>query len=115
MTLNRGAFSLEVEGMAPRLETIDATQGPTGAFRTGFAYYGQVSYGLRNGVTPFARFEQGDPDRDTRDDEEQTIVVGVNYALTPSVFLKTEVLLSSFAATTEPSTTTWLSSIAVAF
>lgn len=115
LTLNRGAFSLEFEGIMPRLERVTEAREPTGAFRTGFGYYGQASYAFRNGITPFARFEKYDPDRDRADDHERAVVAGLNYAVTGNIFLKSEVHFRDYVDPTVDSVSTFLSSIAVAF
>ena len=115
VTARVSGFTLEVEGMIPRLETLDPMGVPSGSFRGGLAYYAQGSYRIGERLTPFGRFERYDPDRSAPDDHERSIVMGVNLAATGAVFLKSEVHLRSFGDPTRASNRLFLSSIAVAF
>ena len=115
VTLRRGQATLEVEGFIPRQERVDLGGAPTGEYRLGLAYYAQGSYRIDDRITPFGRFEEYDPDRDAPDDVERIGVLGLNVALSTSVFFKSEVHFRSFPGSGVDSNRLAVASLSVAF
>ena len=115
VTLRYGQAMLEVEGFVPRMERVGVGGAPDGTYRLGRAYYAQGSYRIADRYTPFGRFEEYDPDRDTTDDVERIGVLGLNVALSVSVFLKSEIHFRSFPGSLAESNRLFVSSISVAF
>lgn len=53
-------------------------------------WFVQPSYHFDNGVTPYLRYEQVDPDTDTPNDGGFDLIVGVNYEISAGFMLKLE-------------------------
>jgi len=111
------AFHVEAEIIIPELENLDTSSVPTGSFTTVNGYYILGAYTLFDRLTPFVRYEFFDPDIDIKNNGENMIMVGLNYAVTPSVYLKGEVHFHSHQIKDNLSEKheTFISSIAVAF
>ena len=115
LAVEDGAFLLEAEAFEARLERVDISGAPAGTHRTGYGYYGQGSYRFRDWITPFARYEFYDPDRNAVDDGEWAIVAGLNFMITPSAYLKSELQLRRFQSPATPANELFVSSLSVAF
>ena len=85
------------------------------SFQIAEAYYGQLSYRIKDLVTPVIRYDRFDPDRGSPNDGERQWLVGLNVSPHPQIYLKTEVHFNSFQEPGEPSNRLYLSSISVAF
>jgi len=96
VTARYAEFYLEAEAFTPRLERVDPEGLPNGTFRTARGYYVQLSRPVGPRLTPFARYDFYDSDTDTSDDAERDIVLGLNMAVTPAIWLKGEVHFRSF-------------------
>ena len=109
------AAHIEAEYFLPELETVDTAGVPTGRFRRVNGYYVLGAYTFFDVLTPFVRYESFDPDLDIGNNGENITTVGLNYAVTSSVFLKGEV---QFFRHKNPSAKTYelfVASVAVAF
>ena len=109
------AFHIEAEYIIPKLENIDTSGIPTGNFTYVNGYYIQGAHTFFNRLTPFARYEFFDPDNDIRKDGENIMVVGLNFAVTPSVYFKSEVHFHWFQDKSIKKYEMFVSSVAVAF
>ena len=106
---------LEAEFILPRLEKVDTTGTPNGEFLTGSGYYAQAAYTFFDQLTPFARYESYDPDGDTDDDGDNAFVVGINFAVTSRVYLKSEIQFISFQNSAIDSYEKFAAALSVAF
>lgn len=114
-SLHHSNVHLETEFFSPKLEKVDTTGTPNGNFQTGMGYYVQGAYTFFDKLTPFARYDLFDPDVDKGDDGESDIVLGINFSVTPAVYLKSEIHFLSFQNPSIKSYEMFVSSIAVAF
>ena len=114
-SIYRSNFQIEVELFIPKIENVDTTGAPVGSFRTGSGYYVQGGYTLFDKLTPFARYDFFDPNTDVSNDGERDVVLGMNLAVTPSIYLKGEIHFLSFQNPGSKSFELFASSIAVAF
>ncbi|HEX4627677.1 MAG TPA: hypothetical protein VH137_02720, partial [Gemmatimonadales bacterium] len=108
-------FVVEAEALAPRLEQADSAGRPNGRFRTGRAYYLQLSHLLGEALTPFARYEYYDPDTGFAAKADRDVVLGLNLAATRAVLLKGEVHLRTFQDPTQARYQQFVGAAAVAF
>lgn len=114
-SLERADFFLEAEFFLPQLEEVDIDSIPTGDFRQGNGYYVQGAYTFRDRFTPFVRYDFYDPDMDGKSDNEQDIVLGINYSVTSRVYLKSEVHQVSFQESSDDNYEMFVAAIVVAF
>ncbi|NNE45355.1 MAG: hypothetical protein HKN37_01715 [Rhodothermales bacterium] len=108
-------FNISGETTLGRLETVTGTMQPSGSFQNSLGAYGQLAYTLYDRVTPFARYDFFDPNTGTSDDGEYHVTTGVNFSVTPRVYLKAEVHSVGFQQAGIDSYRLFVASIAVAF
>lgn len=113
--LDYSDIKLETELILPRLEQIDDTGTPNGKFQNGIGFYVQGAYTFFDKLTPFARYDFFDPDANKSDDGETDAVLGINFSVTPRVYLKSEVHFLRFRNSSSKDYEMFISSIAVAF
>ena len=109
------ALHIEAEYMIPKLENVDTSGTPTGSFTYVKGYYILGAYTFFDRLTPFVRYGSFDPDVDIRNDAEDVIMFGINFAVTPSVYLKSEVHFHRSQDHSKHNHEMFVSSIAVAF
>lgn len=105
----------EAEYFLPTLERVDTVGIPNGSFRKANGYYFLGAYTLFDALTPFARYELFDPDIDLGNNGEHITTVGLNYAVTSSVFLKSEVQFFRYDNSSTNDYELFVTSVAVAF
>lgn len=116
LELDLSNWHLEYESIYARLEHVAADSSLLGNFRGAFGYYIMGARTIADKLTPFVRFEHQWHDVNHMDDSETVLAVGINYAVTPKVYLKSEIHI----ATGEHHDTgytdrLYISSLAVAF
>ena len=111
LEVDKGALLLQSEYALFRLERDGADAG----FQNASAYYGLLAYRIGDFVTPVVRFDQFDPDGDSSGDANKQWLLGVNVALDPRIYLKSEIQFRSSDVPTTDSDWFHLSSISVAF
>ena len=111
LTVREGGFQVRSEYARFRLESNDVRPG----FQHADSYYGQISYRIRDRVTPVLRYDRFDPDRGASNDAYRQWLVGLNISPHPQIYLKTEVQFKTFEAPGVQSRRLYLSSVSVAF
>ncbi|MFH2141126.1 MAG: hypothetical protein ABIJ97_01790 [Bacteroidota bacterium] len=109
------AAHIEAEYFFPKLEKVDNAGNPNGNFRDVNGYYILGAYTFFDVLTPFARYEFFDSDLDIGNNGENMTTVGLNYAVTSSVFLKAEVEFFWFQNPSLKKYELFVASVAVAF
>jgi len=109
------AAHVEAEIIYPKLENVDTSGNPTGDFTYPNGYYILGAYTLFNRLTPFVRYDFFDPDIDVINNGEKIIVIGLNYAVSPRIYLKAAVHFHRFQDPSIESYEMFISSVAVAF
>lgn len=113
--LDNSNLHLESEVIIHRIEKVDGTGISNGTFRKGFGYYVLVACTFFDKLTPFTRYEFHDHDIDEPGVNENLGMIGINYSITPKVYLKNEVHFHNFHGTAADSYEMFIASIAVAF
>lgn len=113
--LDYSDFKLETELILPNLEHVDSIGTPNGKHQNGAGFYVQGANTFFDKLTPFARYDFFNPDVDKGDDGETDVVLGINFAVTPRVYLKSEIHFKSFQNANSKSYEMFVSSLAVAF
>jgi len=115
-------FTFEAEMIYKTGQKIDATTlKPIDDYLTGYGYYFQTSYIIKDRWTPFARIDQYSSDINGQVQRDETTTVGINVSITPRVYFKSEVQFSRDADhilhddDTNKAYQSFISSIAVAF
>lgn len=108
-------FHLEAEYIIPKFEKFNVLDIPTGEFRSLRGFYILGAYTFFDKLTPFARYEFFDPDVNEKNNTERTMVFGLNYAATLSVYLKGEVHFHRYQDVSIKEHEIFVLSIAVAF
>jgi hypothetical protein len=109
------AAHIEAEYFLPKLEAVDTAGVPTGSFRNVNGYFVLGAYTFFDVLTPFVRYESFDPDLDIGNNGENITTVGLNYAVTSSVFLKGEVQFFWYQNPSTKKYELFVASVAVAF
>lgn len=109
------AFKLTSELFIPRGETADSTGALTGQFRQSLGGYVQGSVTLLERLTPFFRYDYFDNDVDKTKDAERIFTVGINYSISPKVYLKNELHFHRFGNPNSRGYELYIGSVAVAF
>lgn len=110
LTFRQGGF--KIHGEYARFSMERATGS---GFQVADSYYGQISYRIKETITPVIRYDRFDPDRGSPDNRERQLLIGLNVSPHPQVFLKTEIHFNAFQEPGEPSNRLFLSSVSVAF
>ncbi len=115
-----GAFDfsnvqLKSEAAWGRLEKVDEEGIPNDEFQETFGIYAQAAYTFAERLTPFVRYDFFDPNPGVGDDGEIDVTVGLNFSVTPRVYLKSEVHLISYQNSSKEGYELFVTSIAVAF
>ncbi|MFQ5452793.1 MAG: porin [Candidatus Zixiibacteriota bacterium] len=105
----------ESEVILSKIEKLDMTGNPNGIFEKGYGFYVLTAYTFFDKLTPFARYEFHDHDIKADNINENIIMVGINYSLSPNVYLKNEIHFHNFHINSSDSYEMIVASIAVAF
>ncbi|NQV38753.1 MAG: hypothetical protein HQ509_12210 [Candidatus Marinimicrobia bacterium] len=115
-------LTFEAEGVYKNGQNIDTTTiQPIDDYLTGYGYYFQTSYTIKDRWTPFVRIDQYDPDINGKVQHDETTTVGINVSITPRIYFKSEFQFSRDADhllhdnDTNKAYQSFISSIAVAF
>ncbi len=108
-------FHLESEMVFHEIGLTDTPGMSNGDFRHGFGYYVLAAYTILDKLTPFSRYESHDHDIDEGEVDENLGMIGINYSITPRVYLKNEVHFHNFIGGAEEGFKMYIASIAVAF
>lgn len=84
-------FHLESEFLLPRFENLNFSNLPNNTFRKMSAFYVLGAYTIFNNLTPFARYDFFRPNITDKSIQEEITTLGINYAVSMSVYLKAEV------------------------
>lgn len=115
------AVHIEAEMLLYQMEQVDSLDIPNGVYNYGRGWTALVSYRLIDRLTPFFRLEfdhhhglnkYHGPDGNT---DDNCLMTGVNYAVTPKVYLKSEVHFMNFSGAGDPPYELFVASVAVAF
>ena len=113
--LDLSSAMIQAEIIYSRIERVDSAEIPNGTFREVLGYYVLGSYTFFEKLRPFARYDYYLPDIKTSFDAEHMIMLGVNFAITQSIYLKAEVHFHRFQDVKKKNFEMFISSIAVAF
>lgn len=106
-----GQLVVESEGALFRLETGTNI----GAYINKLGGYLQCEYTFQNKFTPLARLDLFDPDNNSGSDLEREYTIGINLAVAPKTFLKSELHFYEFNDNMRNSYRKFISSLSVAF
>ncbi len=106
---------LESGVVLPRFETLDIQARPTGHMQKRTGYYLMAGYTFFDITTPFAYFDEYDPDSDIAANKERDIALGINHMVAENVFIKSEVHIFSFEDNATDGYEKFIASIAIAF
>lgn len=108
-------LTLSSELFVPRGETADSTDTLTGKYRKSLGYYLQGGFIIEDRLTPFLRYDYFDTDVDKAKDSERIFTFGINYSISPKVYLKNEIHFYRFGDPNINGYEMYVGSIAVAF
>ncbi len=110
-----GNFLWQSELLLGRIQSLSVEGLPTGHYHTALGYYLQGAYSFWEKLTPFLRFDFFDRDRHETRDSHTDVVIGLNYSVSPQVYLKGEAHIFRYRFPGEKDYELFVTSVAVAF
>lgn len=113
--LNLPSALFQAEFIYSKIENIGFTEIPNGIFRKVIGYNVLGSYTFFNKLSPFLQYDYYGPEGKSSNKAEHLIMAGINYSITNSIFIKSEVHFYRFNDGMKKDYEMFVSSIAVAF
>ncbi|MFT5336968.1 MAG: hypothetical protein ACI9YL_000970 [Luteibaculaceae bacterium] len=114
--LNFNNFQLSTEYIAAKIGKRDSLSANLpGEFYQSRGGYFQLGYTIKETVTPYFRYDLFDHSTQFNDDQQTTLVSGVNIAFHPQVIFKVEAYLSRFQDVGKDKSNILISTLSIAF